>query len=320
MTAQTHNQVTQPSSEERVWAAIAHSSVVLFGFGYVLCAALWATQRRKSAYVAFQSLQALGYQVISLTVGVVFVLLVPLLLFPLTLGELKSLSASASGANPGALPFLSISISYGLILGMLVIYVLLGIAGAALSLAGQDFKYPLLGTRLARYVSYEPAARDHEQRSDLNEEREDRWVAAMSHATVVVIMWGLLLPLVAWATEKDRSRFLRFQALQALVYQALGLVAYFAAMFLYMLGVLGLGIGMMLGASAQDPSGPALVVLIVSSLMILIFLLLLLLLPLFQILAQWAAIQILRGHDYQYPILGRWLRGRLDQPAERAAA
>ena len=65
------------SSDELTWAALAHASALLNVFGGVggLIAALviWLTQREKSAWVAFQALQALVFQATILVITVLVV-------------------------------------------------------------------------------------------------------------------------------------------------------------------------------------------------------------------------------------------------------
>ncbi len=62
---------TGPNQEERIMAALSHGSVVLFGAGVIAAIVLWVTQKEKSAYVAFQALQATVYQMIGLVVGLI---------------------------------------------------------------------------------------------------------------------------------------------------------------------------------------------------------------------------------------------------------
>src|SRR5512133_21351 len=58
----------KPTSEERVIAVISHITALAFGAGLVLPAILWSENRRKSCYIRFQTLQALGYQSFGYTV------------------------------------------------------------------------------------------------------------------------------------------------------------------------------------------------------------------------------------------------------------
>ena len=60
---------TTLTQEERTLAALAHGSVLLgavtSGLGGILAAlVIWLVQKEKSAYVAFQALQALVYQAV----------------------------------------------------------------------------------------------------------------------------------------------------------------------------------------------------------------------------------------------------------------
>jgi uncharacterized Tic20 family protein len=51
-----------PTQDERVMAALAHISALLPMMGVVAPIIIWVTQKGKSKFVAFQSLQALAYQ------------------------------------------------------------------------------------------------------------------------------------------------------------------------------------------------------------------------------------------------------------------
>jgi uncharacterized protein len=84
MTAQMPNTpfVSPHSSDERTMAALAHGSALLNLFsgvgGPIAALVIWLTQREKSAWVAFQALQALVFQaavviITVLVVGVVWV-------------------------------------------------------------------------------------------------------------------------------------------------------------------------------------------------------------------------------------------------------
>ena len=90
------------ATEERIWAALAHLSVLAFGMGIVLPVVMWAEQRRKSNFAAFHSLQALGYQALGFTVWILasllvgFVLIVVLLIVLGVSGQNGSLMFAAT--------------------------------------------------------------------------------------------------------------------------------------------------------------------------------------------------------------------------------
>ena len=102
-------------TDDNLMAAIAHAGIIIGGV--LIALIVWVMQKEKSKYVAFQSMQALVYQ---LVVGVIlFVLaisLVGILLMPLV--------------------FLAA-----------VIY---GLYGAYMCYQGKDFKYAVIGNMLAK--------------------------------------------------------------------------------------------------------------------------------------------------------------------------
>lgn len=57
--------------------------------------------------------------------------------------------------------------------------------------------------------------------------QDERIMAALSHLAIVLPFMGVIAPTVIWVTQKDKSRFVAFQALQALVYQLVLIVAGF---------------------------------------------------------------------------------------------
>ena len=59
---------TNPSSEERLMASIAHASVVVFGPGILVGVFIWLTQKEKAAYASNQGLQAAVFQLIGMIV------------------------------------------------------------------------------------------------------------------------------------------------------------------------------------------------------------------------------------------------------------
>jgi uncharacterized Tic20 family protein len=84
--------------------------------------------------------------------------------------------------------------------------------------------------------------------------QDDRIVAALAHATVILPFWGVLGAIVIWATQKEKSRFIAFQSLQAVVYHFMLVLASFLAGACYMCSILAFPIVMMATTSA-DPSG-----------------------------------------------------------------
>ena len=291
----------KPTTEDRVWAVLAHLSALAMGMGILLPVVGWSEQRRKSKYASFQCLQALGYQSLGFTVWLLLYLLlfiVFLVFFALMISETGE-ESSMVNVSTGMLMFVT--------LGSFGIYLLLPIIAAISCALGKDFRYPLMGNRLAKYLGY---ADDSEW---LNEEHEDRWVAAMGHFAVIIALWGLLAPITAWMLQGKRSLFLKFQSIQTTVYHALvnvlyigtgGVVFAVAAAIIAMTSVQsGSGIN-----SGADMAG-----IFAAGLFMLCGLMILLLIPLFHILGQWAGYRVLKGDNYRYPIIGRLAENRISR-------
>lgn len=289
---------TKPSTHERTWAALTHLSALGMGIGLPLPIVGWSENRRKSNYVAFQSLQALGYQTLGFTIWLLATLVFMVVASVGFLAGVQTIDTLEADLNAWAA-------GYSLFLfGLIALYFAPAILAAVACALGRDFRYPILGNRLARYLGYGPS-RASDEPLWLDEEHEDRWVASMGHFAVIIVLWGLLAPIVAWAMDGKRSPFLKFQSAQTVVYQAGTLVLYFVAGFFYIFGlvVFFLTIGFE-GDVVLDSSG-GMIGAIVFLVSVLIAMLILLAVPLLHILGQWAGYKLLKGDKYRYPLVGR---------------
>src|SRR5258705_3145302 len=239
-----------PITEERVWAVLAHLSAIAFGMGILLPIIGWSEQRRKSKYASFQCLQALGYQSLGYTIW-----LLSYLLLIVAFVVVMVVSLSATGNNGNNLDtFMGIwtTILTIIIFGTLGLYFLLPVIAAIACALGKDFRYAIMGKRLARYVGYDASGDEW-----LLEDHEDRWVAAMGHFSVIIALWGMLAPLTAWILQSKRSFFLKFQSIQTLGYQVFVTLLFFGGIFIYMAGafVLLKAIGLNGNASINTSTG-----------------------------------------------------------------
>jgi uncharacterized Tic20 family protein len=289
---------TTPTTEDRVWAVLAHLSALSFGMGILLPVVGWSDQRRKSNYASFQCLQALGYQSLGFTVWVLSFLVIIILVSIVVLATLRP-AGENSQLQPG-LVVLFISM-----FGFFAVYFVLPMIAAVACALGRDFRYPIMGDRLARYLRYESSQKSDDQ-IWLSEDHELRWVAAMGHFSILILLWGMLAPLTAWVLQGRENLFLKFQSIQTLVYQAITTMIYLIGGFLYLFGALFLVAS--LGGFAQpnmqtSPLGIVGVIIFGGSL--LVSFVLILLVPLLHILGQWAGYRVLKGDNYRYPLVGR---------------
>ena len=289
---------TTPTTEDRIWSVLAHLSALSFGMGILLPVVGWSDQRRKSNYASFQCLQALGYQSVGFTVWALSYLVIIILSAIVLLATLEPGQTPNTPLSPGLIVFILIVFA-----GFAVYFILPIIAAIACAL-GRDFRYPVMGDRLARYLGFVPS-QAQEGRDWLNEEHEFRWVAAMGHFSVLIIIWGMLAPLTAWILQGKNSRFLRFQSIQTIVYQVCTTVVYFVGSFLYLFGLLLLVANMGILGGRDFDTSMGTISMIVLGILVLISAVLILSVPLLHILGQWAGYRVLKGDDYRYPLIGR---------------
>ncbi len=300
----------QPTTEDRIWAVLSHLSALAFGMGILLPIIGWSEQRRKSNYASFQCLQALGYQSLGYTIWLLSYLLLVMALVVIVV----VLSFMENGEN-NIYGFMGVwmSVFLFIIFGALGIYFLLPIIAAVSCALGKDFRYPLMGNRLAHYLAYDPTSGGEEQ-TWLIEDHEDRWVAAMGHFSIIIAIWGMLTPLTAWILQGNRSTFLKFQSMQTVAYQAVVNILYFGAVFIYMLGFFAFVAVTGLVGVAQDGGLPLGMLSLVAFIgFLLLAFVIFLLIPLFHILGQWAGYRVLKGDNYRYPVLGKLVEKRISR-------
>ena len=268
--------------------------------GIVLPIIGWSDQRRKSNYASFHSLQALGYQSLGFTVWILSYLAAIILASIILLVILGPAGRDSGSMDAGLRPWIVIIVV--LLLGLFALYFILPIIAVVACALGRDFRYPILGDRLARYLEYDPTPKP-EERIGLNEAHEFHWVAAMGHFSILILLWGMLAPLTTWILFGRRDSFLKFQSIQTLVYQAVTTILSFVALLFYMLGLLLLVAGMQ-AVGAPDSPGAIFGIVILGA-FLLVSSVVILLIPLLHILGQWAGYRLLKGDNYRYPLVGR---------------
>lgn len=300
-----------PTTEDRIWAVISHLSSLALGMGIVLPIIGWVDQRSKSNYASFQCLQALGYQSLGFTVWVLAYLVLILGSSIVLVAVLNMAPGDSQAANRLLMP--GIIFLFIVVFGFFALYFVLPIGAAVACALGRDYRYPILGERLARYLKYDPAGSLADD-TRMSEDHEFRWVAAMSHFSILIILWGMLAPLTAWLLHGKHSLFLKFQSIQTLAYQAVTTLIYFIGGFFYVFGFLLLIVSMRGIGEPDLNSTVGIVSLVVFGISLLISIMLILLVPLLHILGQWAGYRVLKGVNYRYPLVGRlvnkWISDR----------
>lgn len=152
--------------------------------------------------------------------------------------------------------------------------------------------------------------------------QDDRLIAALCHASVLASIFGLFVPLSVWLSQRERSPLLRFQALQALVYNLAGLFVLFLFYACWIGNIFSIFPLSLLGtliSNLSDSNGSGVLILLF---MLLPFGVAFLMMgaawiggPLYIIYSLYGAVRVLNGHNFHYLLVGRWVARRLELTA-----
>ncbi|MFQ5809822.1 MAG: DUF4870 domain-containing protein [Armatimonadota bacterium] len=132
--------------------------------------------------------------------------------------------------------------------------------------------------------------------------QDEKLMAGLAHLAIILPYWGIIGAIVVWATQKDKSKFVRAHAVQAVGWQvfeiilslALGIVCgggFFVMMMV--LAVAGGGqpeaapLGMLIPFAVMGAMGLVMLVVIIVGVV--------------------AACNALQGNPYSYPLIGHYV-------------
>jgi len=144
-----------PSQNDKIMAALAHISAILPLMGVIAPIIIWATQKDKSEYVAFQALQAVAYQLVMILMW--FIGMGCYMISFITTFLAIPFSGTASEANSTVPPLFEMGfifpfLVFGLIFLGGAIFIIYGIIGTVNVFQGKNFRYLIIGNRLANYL------------------------------------------------------------------------------------------------------------------------------------------------------------------------
>jgi uncharacterized Tic20 family protein len=151
-----------------------------------------------------------------------------------------------------------------------------------------------------------------------NKSTENRLLAALAHGSVVTQGLGILVGVVVYITQREKSRYAAFQGLQAAVYQLVNLIIVIGMWVVW--GIFyGLSMVPLIMQAEKNPDAapPAIFWIAMISMVIpLIYMVL------FGLYGLWGALRTWQGKDFRYIIIGSWLEKsglwKEDSPAEQA--
>ncbi|RIK29867.1 MAG: hypothetical protein DCC56_10840 [Anaerolineae bacterium] len=152
----TIDQTPSPNQNDKIMAALAHVSAILPFMGVIAPIIIWATQKDKSEYVAFQALQAVVYQLLMILAWFVGMGCYMASFF-VTFFTIPFTGGNNGEINPALAPFFMLSffvpfIVFGAIFIGGAIFVIYGLIGTMQVFQGKDFRYLVIGNRLDNYL------------------------------------------------------------------------------------------------------------------------------------------------------------------------
>ena len=147
-------QYINPNSDENLMAAISHL------LGWLVALVVWATQKDKSPYVRFQSMQALAFDLITgLVVSIMVGCMMVLIFIVLGVG-IGDIAIFGSLGNPTAEPVRSVVALMTtvpflvpcMIIPLAAIIFIARLIATIQTLKGKDFRYPWLGALVDKYA------------------------------------------------------------------------------------------------------------------------------------------------------------------------
>ena len=140
---------------------------------------------------------------------------------------------------------------------------------------------------------------------------DERLMSAVAH------FFGLLAALIIWALQKDKSKYVRFQAVQAIAFDfamvVLSSIVSFCLMGVMFLGIAGSAFAIVNSPSPEDVS--PLIIVMSSMFPFGIFICLFPYSLVLLLVRALAAGSVLAGRDFRYPVLGKWVRNFLRDSA-----
>ena len=136
-----------------------------------------------------------------------------------------------------------------------------------------------------------------------NKSIENRLLAAIAHGSVVAQGIGILVGVIVYITQREKSRYVAYQGLQAAVYQLINLIIVIGMWVVW--GVLyGLSmIPLMMQIETNPDAAPPAIFWISMMLMVIPFIYMVLV----GLYGLWGAVRTWQGKDFKYLIVGNWL-------------
>jgi uncharacterized Tic20 family protein len=148
--------------------------------------------------------------------------------------------------------------------------------------------------------------------------QDERILAALAHASVILPFWGLIGSIVIWATQREKSSFVSFQALQGVAYQMILVLGGFAGGACYACSFFGLflmtPVGFLAAEGVGDPNAAGALIAVLATVFPFCIMGFFALIGLACVLyGMYGAVRVLQGHNFRYAVIGRRLEEYLNR-------
>lgn len=140
--------------------------------------------------------------------------------------------------------------------------------------------------------------------------QDERLMAALCHGSLILGWAGLVVSVIMWITQKDKSRYVTVQALQALLFQLVRLAVTMVGLGCYMVAIFST-IFTTTASDAPRYGGPPPGFFVPFAFLCVIGLVGML----FFAYAVYAVVMTIQGKEFYYLVIGDWVE-RFMQPAE----
>ena len=149
------------SQDDRLMGGLSHI------FGLIVAIIIWATQKEKK-FVAFQAMQAIAFDIVVSATFLVFGICMFCgmfgsfgLMFPASFGLAATSQEGGQPSGPLAIVFILVTLLTTLLpFGLMAVFMLIALGVLAVRIyagisviSGRDFRYPILGAWLERYLA-----------------------------------------------------------------------------------------------------------------------------------------------------------------------
>jgi uncharacterized Tic20 family protein len=132
---------------------------------------------------------------------------------------------------------------------------------------------------------------------------DEKLMSLLSHLSIIIPNIGVIAPIIIWVTQKDKSKFLRFNAIQAIFFQLLFFVLVILSVFT---GVILMLVSTFILTKSPDAAPGALFW--VSMVIVYLYFPLYII---FVVYAAVAAVSSFKGRIFRYLIIGRIIERRI---------